>query len=71
MREGFEIMDSNLKDIKKQLHEREKELDALYKLSELFTEPESGSDEIMRQTAEILKNAMQFEECAGCQHILI
>lgn len=48
-------------DLNKQLHEREKELDALYKLSLLFTEPELTPDTIFKETAEILKESMQHQ----------
>ena len=63
-------MNNDFEDIKSQLHEREKELDALYKLSELFTEPGLSSDEIIEKTAEILKESMQFDEYADVKIIL-
>ena len=63
-------MDKKFEDIRSQLHEREKELDALYKLSELFTEPGLLSEEIIKKTAEILKESMQFDEYADVQIIL-
>ena len=63
-------MNKNIENIKSQLHEREKELDALYKLSALFTEPELTPDELIEQTKKILKESMQFEEYAEVRIIL-
>ncbi|MDC7227899.1 MAG: helix-turn-helix transcriptional regulator [Spirochaetales bacterium] len=51
-------------DLESQLHEREKELDALYKLSILFTKPNLTSAIICDKTAVILKEAMQYPDNA-------
>ncbi len=57
-------MDESILEMKKQLHEREKELDALYKLSALFTEPELTISTISKKTAAILKESMQYQNNA-------
>ncbi len=57
-------MDESDTDIRSQLYEREKELDALYKLAGLFTEPGMQPEDILGRTSEILKESMQFPENA-------
>ncbi len=44
------------------LFEREKELDALYHLAVLFTQPVRAVEPLLTQTAEILRSALQFPE---------
>ena len=46
----------------RQLHEREKELDALYRLASLFTDPQLSVESILRGTSDILRNSMQYPE---------
>ena len=51
------------------LLEREKELDALYQLAELFTRPILSVERLVAQTAEILRSAMQAPERAAVEII--
>ena len=63
-------MDLTYAELKEQLHEREKELDALYKLSVLFTEPNLSSDIIINKAADILKESMQYQKNANVQILI-
>lgn len=57
-------MKSGGTDLSRTLAEREKELDALYKLAVIFARPATDIHEVLRETADILRSSMQFPEHA-------
>ncbi len=51
--------------LKRMLAEREKELDGVYRLATLFSQPAEHLGSLIDRTAEILRTSMQFPEATG------